>query len=244
MKLGCSSWSYHRSFEEKKIDAKDFINICADKLKLTGIELLDFHFDPEKIDVKEIKNLIVDKGLTISSVSVSNNFGYKKKKKLKKEIDKVKRWIDITREYGSSILRVFAGWPMCAPWDKGFGKDKYNREEFWNEMIECIKKCVEYGEKAKIVLAVENHNHNGFINSKESAIRIIEEINSPWFRLNLDTAGYITDRYNSIEKTLPLAVQLHIKILKMAKDGSDEELDYEKIFEILKKSTYNGFLSL
>ena len=115
MKLGCSSWSYHRAFEAGKLNIKKWVSLCADELMIDGVELLDFHLNTADIDFKELKNFIVNKGLTISSISVSNNFGYVSDEKLKKEVGKVKKWIDITSLFGASILRVFAGWAGPVP---------------------------------------------------------------------------------------------------------------------------------
>jgi sugar phosphate isomerase/epimerase len=89
-------------------------------------------------------------------------------------------------------------------------------------MIGCTKECVDYAENAGIVLAVENHNHRGLIHTAEDSKRIVAEINSPWFRLNLDTAGYTDDIYTAIEDTLDLAVQVHIKILEPGEDSIDK----------------------
>jgi len=118
MKLGCSSWSFHRLFEEGKIDQRRWIEKCADELLLDGIELLDFHFpSTNDTEIKRIKKLIVNKGLTISCISVSNNFGAPTERARQKEVEKVKKWIQIAQKYGASILRIFAGWPGLAPWE-------------------------------------------------------------------------------------------------------------------------------
>ncbi len=244
MKLGCSSWSYHRAFETHKLNIKKWISICADDLMIDGVELLDFHLNEPGVDFKELKNFIVTKGLTISSISVSNNFGYKSDVKLKEEVVKVKKWIDITSLFGASVLRVFAGWAGPAPWDINFGSEIADRNIAWPRMIGCMKECVDYAENIGIVLAVENHNYSGLIHTAEDSKRVVKEINSSWFKLNLDTAGYTDDIYTAIEDTLDLAVQVHIKILEPADDVIDKKLDYNRIFAILNKSNYRGFLSL
>ena len=244
MKLGCSTWSFHRAFENNKLNLEKWLYMCADELMLDGVELLDFHLSEPGIDFKKIKNLIVSKGLSISSISISNNFGYISDDKLKEEVKKVKKWIDITSLFGASILRVFAGWEDLAPWDADFCKMRADRNLIWPRMIKCIEECVEYADHAGIVLAVENHNHRGLIHTAEDSKKIISEINSPWFKLNLDTAGYTEDIYDAIEDTLDLAVQVHIKILEPADDEIDKKLNYNKIFDILNKSNYRGFLSI
>jgi sugar phosphate isomerase/epimerase len=252
MKLGCSTWSYHHAFDQGTIDIFRFIEICSDDLELDGVELLDFHLDKAEVDFRELKNYIVRQGLSISCISVSNNFGYLSEEKLKDEVNKVRRWIDITREFGAPIIRVFAGWEGPAPWDDNFGTERVERERVWPGMVRCMKECVRYGEERGILLALENHNHRGLVHTKKDAERILKDVDSPWFGLNIDTAGY-TDHewyevrevdYSAIESTIDEALQIHFKIVSPAKDSIDTVLDYERIFDILFRSRYRGFLSL
>jgi sugar phosphate isomerase/epimerase len=252
MKLGCSTWSYHHAFETGTIDIFKFVDICANDLVLDGVELLDFHLDKAGVDFKELKNYIVRRGLSISCISVSNNFGYLSEEKLRDEVEKVKRWIDITRDFGAPIIRVFAGWEGPAPWDAEFGTERADKEKIWPGLIWCMKECVVYGEERGILLAVENHNHRGLVHTREDAEKILKEVDSPWFGLNIDTAGY-TDHewnevrevdYDAIESTVGKALQVHLKIVSPAKDSIDTFLDYDRIFDILFRSRYRGFVSL
>ena len=244
MKIACSSWSYHRAFQTHELDIHRWISICADELMLDGVELLDFHLEKPGIDYRELKDFISKKGLTIACLSVSNNFGYESEKKLRKEVAKVKKWIDTTALFGASIMRVFAGWAGPAPWDEDYGRGSSDRDVVWPRMIGCLRECVAYAEKAGLVLAVENHNHRGLVSTSEDAKRIVAEIDSSWFRLNLDTGGYTKDIYTAIEDTVDLAVHVHIKILQPGEEVIDKKLDYERIFGILKKKNYSGFISV
>ncbi len=75
MKLSCSSWSFHRTFEQGKINQLEWIEKCAKDLMLDGIELLDEHFrSTEKAYLRDLNKFTTDLGLTIACVSVSNNF--------------------------------------------------------------------------------------------------------------------------------------------------------------------------
>ncbi len=252
MKLGCSTWSYHRAFEGNAIDIFKFIDICADDLELDGVELLDLHLDKAGVDFLTLKNYIVRRGLSISCVSVSNNFGYRSEEKLKGEVEKVKRWIDITKTFGAPIIRVFAGWEGPAPWDEGFGTERAEKERVWPGMVRCMKECVEYGKECGIILALENHNHRGLVHTGEDAEKILKEVDSPWFGLNLDTAGYTEQEWNAVqsvdyaafENTINRALQVHLKIVSPGQDRIDTVLDYDRIFNILVRNSYRGFLSL
>jgi len=49
--------------------------------------------------------------------------------------------------------------------------------------------------------------------------------------------------YKSIAKTVKEAAVVHAKMYKVG-SGTEKQLDYKKIFSILKKNKYNGFLSI
>ena len=137
MKIGCSTWSFHHAFEKGEIDIYGFTDICADELELDGVELLDMHLETTGEDLSVLKNYIVRKGLSISCVSVSNNFGYSSAGKLRDEVAKVKRWIDIAGRFGSPVIRVFSGWEGPAPWDVKFGREREEKKKVWPGMIRC-----------------------------------------------------------------------------------------------------------
>jgi len=245
MKIACSSWSFHRSFEEGRINQKNWIKKCADELGLDGVELLDIHF-PSTTDayIKEIKKFMIDKGLTISCVSVSNNFGEPRERERRREVKKVKKWTEITYKFGSPVLRVFAGWPGLTlenkTWQKGVDKEK-----LWPKMIECMKESVKYAEDVGVVLGVENHNSNGFVATTDDVFRIKKEVGSDWLMLVLDIGGTLSrPDYAMIEKTIELAPHVHAKFLEIDEEGRDRILDYKKIFGILNRAKYKGCLSI
>lgn len=230
MKIGCSSWSYHRTIAAGKLGQKGWIEKCAQELKLDGVELLDVHFpSTEASYLKEIKKMIIDRGLTISCVSVNNHFTGSEERERQENIDKVKKWVDIASYMGAPILRVFAGVAK-----------ELSQAEMWDKVIKCLRECADYGEARGIVLGLENHG--GF--SVEEVLRMVKETSSEWLRLTLDTGNFPGDPYESIRKTAPLAVIVHAKLYELDKDGKEKRLDYEQIISILRERNYLGFLSI
>jgi len=71
----------------------------------------------------------------------------------------------------------------------------------------------------------------------------MKEVNSDWVKLNLDTGGY-QDGYSAIEKTVNISVHIHAKFFNINKEGSDQILDYNRIFNILNEKKYRGFISI
>lgn len=205
---------------------------------LDGIELLDIHFPSTKKEyLQGVKKLATDLGLTIACTSVSNNFGKETERERKKEVEKVKQWIDISCYLGAPILRIFAGWP------------EGERDQLWPKMINYLKESVEYAKEVGLVLGLENHNHHGFTKSVEDLLQILKEVGSEWLKVTLDTGDYIVDTgkingYPAIEKVVKLAVFVHAKFYELDQRGADRKQDYGKIFDILNRAHYRGFISV
>ena len=110
MKLGCSSYSFYKSFEAGKLNLVKWIEKCAKELKIDGVELLDIQFpSTDEKYLKKIKKLCIDLGLTIYCFSVSNHFSSLDEKDRKKNIQLVKTGVDIAQYLGAPLIRIFAG---------------------------------------------------------------------------------------------------------------------------------------
>lgn len=233
MKLGCSSQSYDQAFQQKKLDLFSWIDHCAQGLQLDGIEIEDKHLPSTAPDfLHAVRRQTTQRQLTLSSVTIVNNFGLPTPEEREAQLAYVRQWLGVARELGSPVLRIFAGWPRPAA-----------DASLWDKMINCLKRSCVYAQQTGVRLSLENHDHGGFVRVAEDALRIFEQVGSQWLRLNLDTGNYL-DGLRSIEKTAAWAVHVHAKLYDVAADGSERRLDYREIFALLKRAHYGGFLSL
>jgi len=146
----------------------------------------------------------------------------------------VKNWLEVGYVLGAPVLRIFSGWPSAD-----------DKEKLWPAMVDCIKECEKTARQTGIVLAIEPHNNGGFLPTAVDTLRLIKQINSEWVKINLDTGNYQdADNYQAIADTIAYAPHIHAKCHHISEDGRELEFDYDKIFSILKKSGYRGFLSL
>lgn len=233
MKLGCSSQSYDGAFREKRIDLFSWIDHCASVLRVDGVEIEDKHFPVTSDDfLDELRARVQERKLGLSSVTIMNDFGLPARAEREAQLDYVRGWLGRAQRLGALVVRVFAGWP----------KEKA-REELWDEMVDCLRRACVEAERAGVLLAMENHNHGGFVQVAEDALRIFEQVGSRWLRLNLDTGNYL-DGLRSIEKTAAWAAHVHAKLYHIAEDGADHRLDYRRILGALQRAGYRGFVSL
>lgn len=236
MKLGLCTWSYHKSLEAKKIDFEKLLKICAQELKLGGIDIIADHLP--KTDKKSLityKKMATDLHLTICCLSPGNNFGKPTPEERKNEVEQVKKWLEVGYILGAPVLRIFSGWPL--PYE--------DKEKLRPQMVDCIRECEKYARGAGIVLAIEPHNDGGFLPTAVDTLGLIKEINSEWVQINLDTGNYQdADNYKAIQDTITYAPHMHAKVHHISEDNKELVFDFDKIFKILKKAEYRGFLSL
>lgn len=231
MRLSCSSWSHHRSLEAGKFTLASWIEHCARDLRLDGVEIEDKHFpNGSPAALQTVRTLIADQGMALANVTTFNDFGNEEEQKNSSELDKVKRWIDNARVLDCSSLRVFAGWP------------KGRRQEAWDRMIPWLARAAEYAKAQGVILALENHNHGGFIQTSADTLRALEQVNSPHLKPLLDTGNYL-DGMTSIAKIAPLAAHVHAKLLKLDPAGKEVNIDHAGVFKLLRQANYQGFVS-
>lgn len=255
MKLGCSSWSYHRDIHAGKLDQQRWLILCAEELELDGVELLDLHFPSTDVEyLREVRRTCADLQLTISCVSVSNDFGSADAEAREQQLTKVKEWVEIAAYLGAPSLRVFAGWLPAdqEPREGGGGalarlgrvlrrKPDYKRRH-WPELIAKLRACADYAAQRGVVLGLENHNGRGLVGTADEVERCLQDVDSRWLRLNLDTGDY--GDLASIERTLRHVVHVHAKLYDLDSDGADQRFDWPAIMRILRQARYRGFLSI
>lgn len=245
MKLAMSSWSYHWAISKGEMSQRDWLELCAE-LGLDGIELLDLHFP--SLSRRYLQDLIRACRrfhLEVAAASVSNDFGLPEKRQREANRKKVSQWIGLARELGAPLLRVFAGWP-------GVGNPllyERERERLWPEMIGHFQTLAREAEAAGIVLALENHNHNGFTRTADDILQILREVNSERLKATLDTGDYLVDTperngYPALERVAFHAALVHAKMYEVDENGKDRKQDYERIFDILAAAGYDGYLSI
>jgi sugar phosphate isomerase/epimerase len=247
MRLCCLSLSFQHEFRSGQMDDLKFIDLCA-RLELDGVDFNMSSFRTSERDhLKKIKKLCLERGLSIACLGVSNNFG-RPADQQEAVLRQVRQGIDTAQFLGAPVVRLFAG-------SVGAGQ---TREAVWKRVVEGLRRAAEYGERAGVVVGLQNHNHNNIAATGEDVIKLLEDVNHPWCKHVLDTGQYLGsqgasgarpddarrhDLYRSIARTAPLAVFVRAKLYRI-KSGKEEWLDYDRIFQTLRGVKYNGFVCL
>jgi sugar phosphate isomerase/epimerase len=86
-------------------------------------------------------------------------------------------------------------------------------------------------------------NHGGITATAQQVLRLVEDLQNPWFGINLDMGNFRNDPYREIELCASHAVTTHAKRTMRAGEGH-VEVDYARVAEILRRSDYAGYISI
>jgi sugar phosphate isomerase/epimerase len=233
MWISLAAYSVRKALTSGQMDLFQFIDWCA-KLDLAGTELTSYYF-PEKFDgayLRRLRNRAFRSGVTISGTAIRNNFCLPPGPEKDKEIAHVKQWIDYASELWAPHIRIFAG---EVP-------DGSSKQEGIRWVADGVKAVLDHASERGVMIGLENHG--GVTGLATDLLAICREVGEhPWFGVNLDTGNYEEDPYREVEMTVPLAVNVQIKV-EMADGKKMVPADLERVAQILIKGGYRGWVAL
>ncbi len=236
-KISLNAYSFNAPLTKGTTDLDAVIEFCArenfDAVDLTGYYFPGYPEVPSDEYIYHLKKKTHQLGLAISGTGIRNEFGDPDKTKRVAEIAFVKKWIEVAAKLGAPVIRIFTGKVIPAGYT-------WEQTEAW--IVEDIKTCVAYGKQLGVIVAVQNHND--FIKTADQMTDVIKKVNNDWFGLILDTGSFVTNEpYSEIKKMANYAVNWQVKE-KLNYNGKTENMDLEKLFRIVKDSTYCGYLPI
>ena len=222
---------------KKKISLTELLEFTS-KTGFEAIDITGYYFStypvvPSNEEIFSFKRKAHELGLSISGTGVRNEFSFENKDLLDKEIDLVKRWIEVAAKLGAPVLRVFTA--------KLYSEGE-ERKRVEARMIHAFQTCLETAKSHGIILGIQNHND--FLRTADECHDLFKKINSPWLGLVLDTGNFIAeDPYEEIRKAIPLAVNWQVKEKLLIK-GVQTPMNLERLCNIIKSSSYKGFMPI
>ncbi|WP_031530328.1 sugar phosphate isomerase/epimerase family protein [Dyadobacter crusticola] len=225
----------------------------AARIGFDGVEVLHRQMAEESVSYQnKLKRLAFDSGLAMPLLSIHQNFLQPDVAKRKADIEHTYKCINMASQMGIPCVRMNTG-----SW--GTIKNKrqtdyythgveppiegYTDEDGIKWTIDGMGECLQYAEKAGIVLALENHW--GLSSNIDYLLRMYNALkSSPSMGLNVDTGNFVGEPYAGLEKLAPYATIVQAKTYYGGGTFYDKEMDYTRIGKIFQNANYKGFVSL
>jgi sugar phosphate isomerase/epimerase len=214
----------------------------------------------------KFRKQVEDHGKVIPMMCCSPDFTHPHEKFRAVEIEKQKRWIDMTHALGGSYCRVLSGQR----------RPELSMDEGVKLAAECIHACLPYAKERNIILNIENHYKDDFWVYPEFAqkmdvfCKLVDAIHHPNFGVNYDPSNtYLAgeDPIELLKRVSHRVVTMHASD-RYLKEGTLEDLrneeggaegyakrlshgeigkglnDYNAIFSELKRVGFDGWISI
>jgi sugar phosphate isomerase/epimerase len=244
----------------------EWIELAA-KLDVEGLEWYAGFLEMEdESNWEKFRKQVEDHGKSIPMMCCSPDFTSPDPAFRQKEIEKQKRWIDMTFALGGSYCRVLSGQKRPELAIDGGVK----------LAADCISACLPYAQERGITLILENHYKDDFWKYPEFAqkmdvfCKLVDSLNHPFFGVNYDPSNtYIAgeDPIELLKRVAHRVVTMHasdrylkygtIEDLRNEEGGAEGYVkrlshgeigkglnDYDTIFSILKDAGFDGWISI
>lgn len=256
----------HALCKDGTMKLEDWIELAV-KLEVDGLEwYAGFIEMSDKKNWPHFRSMVESHGKTIPMMCCSPDFTHPDGAFRKKEMEKQKNWIDMTRALGGSYCRVLSGQR----------RPSLSLDEGVKLAADCILELLPYAAERNITLIIENHYKDDFWEYPEFAqkmdvfCKLVESIHHPNFGVNYDPSN----AFLVGEDPLELLIKVSHRVVTMhasdryLKEGTIEDLrkeeggstgyarrlshgeigkglnDYDAIFSELKKVHFDGWISI
>lgn len=199
-----------------------------------GVEPTSYYFkDSSPEYLARFKAHCSKLGLEITGSAVGNDFCVKDGKAFEAQIELAVSWAQKTAAMGGRTLRIFAGRTPKGDTEAAAV----------SRAIEGIKTACQRAEPFGVLMALENHG--GITSTADQLLHLVKSVDHPLFAVNLDTGNFRTDDpYGDLEKLVPYAAVVQVKVDMHPKGRPQEPVDYNRILDMLAKAGYRGSLIL
>ena len=191
MRIGLSSYSLVGALRTGELTLVSAIDWAAKNgAEVFELVPIGFRFDEEatgKINtafINEVKQAAKDAGLPLVNYSVGGNL-LQEGEAQRKEIDRIKRDVDIAAELGLSRMRHDIGF-----WGSPLQENTtYNFDQKLPAILEAVTEISAYAKDKGIVTMLENHGL--FVNGMDRVQRVINGVDTGNYGLLMDTGNII-----------------------------------------------------
>jgi sugar phosphate isomerase/epimerase len=251
LRLGTSTYSFWH-FTPERVPIETVMDE-AHKLGMCGVEILHRQMESEENSyLQRLKRHAFRLGLDIYNLSIHQDFVHDDPDERQKHVEHTLHCIDLAHEMGIPSIRVNSGgFRKGGSFDdlikaKGWVEpwEGFTRDDGFKWVVDAINACLPHAERRGVMLLLENHW--GLTTFAKDMVRIIETVDSPWFKAILDMGNFYfeEDMYAAMETLAPHVWLAHAKTYPGGGSWYTLDLDYARIFRTLLDAGFQGYVSL
>jgi len=231
LRTAICAYSFREALKKKSMTYGDLVRLAVE-LDVDGLDLTVYWF-PNTSDefLLPLRRLAYKNAVEIYSISIRSDMCRPTEDLREREVAWLERWVEVAVKVGAGHIRVFGG---------NVPKES-TEDEAAEWVVAVLKRAADYSGKRGVILGLENHG--GITSKAERVVQIVQQVNSPWVGINLDTGNFDGDTYRQIETCVPHAVNVQFKT-EISENGKKLPSDWNRILAMLARGGYKGYLAL
>lgn len=231
--ISLAAWSLHKAFFAKEIDQLGMVDACA-KHGIRGFEMVNTFFpSPQYAYLKQLKQRADDQGVELLLIMCDGEgsmAGPERESRLLAAKNHHK-WIDIAAVLGCHSIRANTG-------------AREGDADALERCAESFAALCEYADANGINVLIENHW--GLSSEPEWLMALMGKVNHPRFGTLPDFGNFpeTVDRYDAVEKMMPLAKAVSAKCYDFGDDGNETKVDFARMMRIVLDAGYSGWVGI
>ena len=252
MQAAICHYSFHRRYKDENWTP----DRVGEETKALGVEGIDFLMSllGTREGMETILPAVVKKhGLTLTGLSLSNNFNNEDPEAFQAEVERIKGDIRLAAAIGAPIARIFGGHMT-----RENRADAEEKAKSFQRIIDALGAVVGEAEDAGVILAIENHG--GLPCTAEEQVAVIKAIGSDYLRATIDIGNYMAcgqDADVATRIAAPYCAYVHFKDFKKVPDDSlpwgwriepctvgEGDVDHRACLDALAEAGFDGTIAL
>lgn len=256
--ISLAQFSLASEFFTGKHNVMDFPARAKNEFGVSIVEYVSMFFADKANNtefLKELKKRADDAGVRNNLIMVDDqNIADLDKTKRSLAVESHYKWVDAAKILGCQSIRV----------NLGSIDQEGTAEQVADAALEGYSKLLEYGAKNNLDIIVENHV--GYSCSGKWLSDIMRKVNHKHAGVlpdfgnfcikrtkpeTMDIAGYMNtkcleeyDKYKGMEELMPYAKGVSAKSHRFDAQGNDIDIDFKRVFDIIKKSKFKGIVGI
>jgi sugar phosphate isomerase/epimerase len=238
--ISLAEWSFHKALFGGQMTNLQFPVKAKKDFGINIVEYVSPFFKKKESDpayLKELLGITQGEGIQNHLIMVDGEgmLGDTDDKARQTAIENHYKWVNAAKVLGCKTIRVNAA-------------GKGSKEEVKTAVIDGLGRLAEFSKQHKINVIVENHG--GYSSDASWLSAVMKQVNSPFcgtlpdfgnFRIS-ETETY--DLYKGVAELMPYAKGVSAKTFNFDEKGNEPNLDYTRLFKIIKDSNWTGIVGI
>lgn len=213
-----------------------------------GYNAVEIHVNrPLELDIDDLMASLDKYNMMVSSISTGGAYSidhismsHKEESKRLQAVQRMREHIDLAKKVGGALVVIGV--------IKGLVSECDSKEQYIDNYTKSLRECLKYAEDKGVLIVMESSTklESDIFNTINECLEFIKGINSPKFKLHLDSYHMQREENNMYEDILgagDMVAHMHISDEdRMYPDGN--HCDFPLMVDALKKINYKGYLAL